>query len=367
VYKRDWTRYTIVVCFLLSIGIFFTIWEAFSYHSELNKLEHLTHRLNARPLEESVQPNDHIGSRPVFIFMGKEVYWKDLAPNLESIYGKGVEKKVVGTFPVPHNFNGTDTSNITSDSERVYFPSYGEFYLHTTVGFFKILLLNPDASEDDRILSIASFVSGNSVHSMADARKIQPIYGHPSYTEDRLLKRLFASDQPLKLQCGHIALFLAFILSRQGYRVQLIQLRTEDQKKGHIVMQVFLPKMKKFIMIDPDYGAIVREKSANRILSIQEIAILVHDKPNSIRIEDIGKKHWLKATYDNAEPMPNFAWSPDKSGEAKAVSRKHYLQVMKDYTAFYWISDKSVDQHKWETSNGFRWDGELIFNCQTAR
>jgi len=325
VYKKNWMRYSIVICFVLSAGISFTTWEAVSYRSEFNKLEHLTYRSNVGTLEESLQPNDHIGSRPFYIYVGKEVYWKDLAPNLESIYGKGVEKKVVGTFPVAHNFKGTDTSNIRSDSERVYFPSYGKFYLHTTIGFFKILLLNPDASEDDRILSIASFVCGNSVHSMADARKIQPIYGHPPYTEDHLLKRLFASDQPLKLECGHMSLFLAFILSCQGYRVQLIQLETEDRGKGHVVIQVFLPKTKKFIMIDPDYGAIVREKSANRILSIQEIAILVRDKPNSIRIEDIGKKQWLKTTYDNPEPMPNFAWTPDKSGEAKTVSRKNYL------------------------------------------
>ena len=69
-----------------------------------------------------------------------------------------VEKKIVGTFPVPHNFNGTDTTDIAFDNNKIYFPSYGTFYLHTTVGFFKILLLNQGISEVDKISSIASFV-----------------------------------------------------------------------------------------------------------------------------------------------------------------------------------------------------------------
>jgi hypothetical protein len=349
---RSLPRHTIALCVLFTIGISLTTWKAVSYRSELNKLQiAITHT------DESIQNSDHIGDRPIYIFMSKEVGWKDLAPCLEIIYGKSVEKKVGGTFPVPHNFNGTDITDITSDNERIYFPSYGKFYLHTTVGFFKILLLNPEISEDDKILSIASFVSGNSVHSHADARKICPTYSEAIYKPDRLLKTFFASDQPLKLHCGYIARFLAFLLSQQGYRVQLIQLLTEDREKGHIVMQVFLPEMNKFAMIDPDYGAIVRDNSQN-ILSIQEIANLVRKEPNSILIEDIGNKNWLKAIYNNPEPMPDFAWTPDKSGKVRMVGKEHYLQVLKDYSAVYWIYDKGVDE--WKRPDKFHWDGSAL-------
>jgi hypothetical protein len=122
-------------------------------------------------------------------------------------------------------------------------------------------------------------------------------------------------------------------------------------------MQVFLPEMSKFAMIDPDYGAIVNDNSRN-ILSIQEIAHLVRKEPNSIVIEDIGNKNWLKAIYNNPEPMSDFAWTPDKSGKVRAVKKEHYLQVLKDYSALYWIYEKGVDE--WKPPDKFHWDGSAL-------
>ncbi len=248
-------RKKIILCFIITgflvITLSLTTYMAISYSSKL-------HKLRERIAENSliVKPDDHIGSRPNYIFKSKIIEWKDLTPHLEEIYGNDVEKKIVGTFPTPNSFNGTDITNILSDDEKIYFPSYGAFALHTTVGFFKILLIDPNTSEYNKILSIASFVSGNTVHSLAGARRICPIYGGAIYPE-RLLKTFFASAQPLKQHCGYIARFLSFILSQQGYGTQLIQLQTADQKNGHVVMQVFMPEMNKFAMIDPDYGTIV--------------------------------------------------------------------------------------------------------------
>jgi hypothetical protein len=334
---------------LLSIGISLALWKGVSYHSELVKL-----RSSPTHIDKSIQPGDHIGSRPFYIFTDKKVQWKDLVPYLETLYGKHVEKQIVGTFPVPHNFNGTDITHVKSDDENIYFPSYGRFYLHTTVGFFKILLLNPELSEDEKILSIGSFVSGNAVHSLADVSKMRSSYEQEKYATDLLRKIFFASDQPLKLHCGQITRFLALILSQLGYRVQQIQLLDQNRKHGHIVMQVFLPKKNKFAMIDPDYGAIVRDKSGN-VLSIQEIAILVREKPNSIMIEDIGNKNWLRERYNSPEPMPDFAWTPYKSGKIKAVRKDRYIQVMKKNSAVYWIYNRSAGE--WEYPKKFHWDG----------
>lgn len=348
-HKRKLIRYTVALCFLLSIGLSFTITKIVSYRSELQYQVELSQAQSA-----------HIGNKPIYIFTDKEVDWSDLTPHLETIYGKNVKKDIVGTFPVPHNYNGTDITNITSDNDKIYFPSYGMFYLHTTVGFFKLLLLNPNLSEDEKIVAIASFISGNSVHSKADARIIRPFYKGKmtQYTTSRLLKPFFASDQPLKLHCGHIAIFLSYVLSHQGYSVQLVQLQTEDRKKGHIVMQVFLPKANKFVMIDPDRGAIVRDSSQN-ILSIQEIAILVREKPESLLIEDIGNKNSLKAIYNNPEPMPEFSWTPDKSGKTRLVRKDHYLQLMKDKTAVYLIYDEYTSD-EWIQPYKFYWNGSVL-------
>jgi len=333
-----------------------------SYRSEIGKLraEVRNLRVQLHQYHEKFHQTqrDHIAKKPIFIFTNKQVGWKELTPHLETVYGKNVKKDIVGTFPVPHNYSGTDITRITSDDDKIYFPSYGRFYLHTTVGFFKILLINPNLSEDEKIFAIASFVSGNSVHCKADERIANPTKQGEQYKIGHLLKPFFASDQPLKLHCGHIASFLCYVLFQQGYSVQLVQLQPEDQELGHVVMQVFLPNANKFAMIDPDYGAIVRDGSQN-ILSIQEIAILVRKQPESLIIEDIANKNWLKEIYNNPEPMPDFAWTPDKSGKARAVIKDHYIHLMKEFTATYWIYDEKTN-NAWKQPHKFHWDGRVL-------
>ncbi len=351
--KRKFTNYTLPLSILLSIGLVLTIIEIVSYRSEIEKTRAEIMKLRAQVSSYQSEfyqaQNDLIDKKPIFIFTDKQVDWKDLTPHLETIYGKNVTKNIVGTFPVPHNYNGTDITKIISDNDKIYFPSYGRFYLHTTVGFFKILLINPNSSEDEKILDIASFVSGNSVHCKADERITNPITPGDRYRISNLLRTFFASDQPLKLHCGHIATFLCYILFHQGYSVQLVQLQPENPKNGHVAMQVFLPTANKFAMIDPDHGAIVRDTAQN-ILSIQEIAVLVRKQPESFIIEDIANKNWLKGIYNNPEPMPNFAWTPDKSGKERALIKENYIHLMKDYTAEYWIYDEDTN-NAWKPPN----------------
>ena len=349
---------TAFFCVLLSIGIFFTTWQTFSFYVKVQKLKVALQRNN-----ELIPVSDHIGDRPIYIFKSKNIKWSELAPHLENAYNDTVEKKIVGTFPAPHHFAGTDTTEITANTETIFFPSYGQYYLHTTIGFFKILLLDPAESAIENIVSIASFVSGNTVHSLADARKMCPDYNQAKYQPDHLLKTFFASDQPLKLHCGHAARFLAYILSRQGYRVQLVHL-FKDQNGGHTVIQVFLPEVKKFAMIDPDYGAIVRD-GTHKILSIQEIATLSRQNPSSFSIEDIGKKYWLKSIYNNSEPMPNFSWIPEKNSGKRMVIKPDYLRVLRDHTSEYWISENAFwaeDEgiYRWKRPQKYLWDGSLV-------
>lgn len=320
---------------LILIALLFTSWKTFSYRYELtrNNLRIKKLQLTER-IKNRIKTDDHIGAKPLFIFKDRKVSWKRLAPYLEKTYGKNVKKKVVGTFPVPSDFNGTDIQKINSDKKNIYFPSYGPFYIHTTIGFFKILLINPKDSDDEKILSICKFVSGNSVHSASDARKIEPIYGKGIFTEERILRTFFASDQPLKLWCGHISRFLAYVLDRSGYDVQLVRLFTKDVR-AHQVTQVFLPQSNKYAMIDPDYGAVFQD-STDKYLSLQEIAIEYHKKSKAFRIVDITNKHWLKAIYNHEEPMEDFAWTPDKAW-VKTIYKDYYLKLMNSYTYEYWI------------------------------
>lgn len=347
--KKNYSAaYLAILCALLALGICWLFWTR---HDEPNRtMSFSTHT------PENIRPDDHIGNHPFYIFTGKHVAWATLAPKLHEIYGE-VDKKIIGTFPVPHDYDGSDISQIKTDNKNIYFPSYGPFYLHTTIGYFKILLLDPQASEDEKILAVGSFVAGNVVHSLADARKIYPRYRGGPFTTDRLLKTFFAGNQPLKLHCEYISGFLALVLSKLNYRVELVQLHTQDKKNGHIVMQVFLPEQNKLAMIDPDYGAITRDKSG-KVLSIQEIAVRLREKPDAVVIEDIGNKTWLQNIYDQVEPMPDFSWTPDKSGKVKTAEKESYRQMMKDFTAEYWRYNRN--NGKWGRSKKFRWDGARI-------
>jgi hypothetical protein len=53
--------------------------------------------------------------------------------------------------------------------------------------------------------------------------------------------------------------------------------------------------------------------------------------------------------------MPDFAWTPYKSGKIKAVRKEHYLQVMKENTALYRIYNRGAGE--WEYPKIFHWDG----------
>ena len=295
-----------------------------------------------------------VGDKPFYIYSKKTVAWHDLAPDLGSLYGTNVEKRIVGTFPSPSALVGSDLEGITADDEVITFPEYGSYYLHTTIGFLKIHLLNPNLDPLEQVVSQAKFVSGNIVHSMADRSIIYPRENGITFPE-HLQKTFFASDQPLKLHCGHASMFLAHIFHEQGMPVQLVELYNHE-KAVHVVMQVFVPSLEQYIMIDPDYGVIVRDKS-NRYLSIQEVAVL-SKAGAELRFRNIGQKSWLKPEYNNAEPMPNFAWSPNSHSTNQCFTFPQYAEVIEDYTYQYYILEKVPGG--WNMVNKYTRNGETF-------
>ncbi len=56
--------------------------------------------------------------------------------------------------------------------------------------------------------------------------------------------------------------------------------------------------------------------------------------------------------------MPDFAWSPEKCGNIKTAAEKYYYQVLQDYTAIYWIYNKT--NKGWTQPDKFTWDGEKL-------
>ena len=182
------------------------------------------------PLPPPVTPTparspDPFPERPVFIFARDVVTWDELVPNLEATYGR-VPREVLDTFPVPGNFAGTDLDLVSWDSERIRFVEPGEYYLHTRVGFFKILIL-PEG-DDEQVLAIARFVTRNSSTARPTPARSSPTSG-TTPSPPTAARTLFASDQ-LRLHCGYLSMFLGHLLGGRA-TARLVQLHTPQRNR----------------------------------------------------------------------------------------------------------------------------------------
>ena len=363
--KSSVSRLLLVLTLALTAGFGFVSWKAWGYRGECYRREKLLQEERNRIVQKGIDLGirrtkrtiDPLSTRPFLIFTEPEVSWDALAPNLALDYGN-VEKKILATFPVPGAYSGSDLAEVDCDERAIRFPGPGEYYLHTTIGFFKVLILDSATPDDEKILAVAALVSKNCVHAMAHARKIQPNVAYYRYHRpDHLLADFFSTDQPLKFHCGYAVEFLCLLLRNAGYRVQRVQLFTEGQKKGHIVAHAFFPDQNSFGMIDPDYGAIVLDEQGT-VLSVAEIAVRVRKQPDGLRVKDIGQKHWLKSIFNTAHPV-DFAWSPAKHSDIRCVQPEEYLKILEDYTAEYWLVDYD-ENNAWKPRQEFLWDGREV-------
>jgi hypothetical protein len=305
-----------------------------------------THRAFQQGIEKGIAYTktslDPLGDNPLLVFQSTTLSWTDLAPNLDqALVGhlKDTPLQVVGTFPVPGRYEGSDIAGIRVDRERLTFPRHGEYYLRTTIGNLKLLLLDPKEPADGHALAVARFVSRNCVHSLADERLIVPNKFYYDYHRpDKALPKLFLSDQPLALHCGYVVDVLNYVLRKAGFDVQRVQLLAEGGSQGHLVGQVYLPAAKKWAMIDPDYGAIVRDR-AGRWLSVQEIAEAARrGNVSEVFVVDIGNKRWLKDDYNlPSHFMSPFTWRVDTMTDHRTIQEDQYRGMMRQYTHEIWL------------------------------
>jgi hypothetical protein len=99
-------------------------------------------------------------------------------------------------------------------------------------------------------------------------------------------------------------------------------------------------------MIDPDYGALVRD-TTGRILSVSEIARRIKNDSDKLEIIDVAKKCGLKKKYNTTPPpAPDFAWSVDKMSANSMM--KNYRKILLRYTDHYalYTYDKKGNLHR---------------------
>jgi hypothetical protein len=322
----------VLLCLVLLLALAGVSYKAWCYRSQRNdSREEFRKFLEGTPSLTTPAP---WGQYPFFIFKKRDIDWHALAPLLVENYGieSDQNKKILDSFPIAGDYKPMDIYDIQYDQKTIHFPKPGEYYLHTTVGYFKILILDPQAKKDDQIISLFRFISRNIVHSLADAPLINPIFNKEHKFGKNCYQPFFASDQPLKLHCGYASEFTETILRQLGYQVQRVHLQTHDNQ-GHLVVQVFFPDQNSYGMIDPDYGAMVRDETG-KILSVPEIAKRIQTDGDKLKMIDVANKCWLKQKYNNTpQPTPNFAWSVDKMSTSSTM--KNYRDILSRYSDHY--------------------------------
>lgn len=277
---------------------------------------------------------DPMAKAPLHIFPRGFVGWPRLTPFLDLAFEHQnnarppwTKPEVIGTFPIPGQ--RTPTPDFTSDQNGLNFPETGEFYLHTTAGSFKILILDKGVSPDDRAFSVAAFISRNSVHSRADHRLLLPNYeGWYYHRPDRLLSKFFNSDQPLFLHCGGITEFANYVLQTLGYKVRRIRIGDEGvSKKRHYISGVWLPQRKKWAAIDCDRGAAFVDEH-DQPLSIDEVAQKLSSNDSSLVIKDIASKPNLPDAYQLI--YHDLTWRPDLNQGKRLDDMVQYREFMAD-------------------------------------
>ncbi|HSQ56224.1 MAG TPA: hypothetical protein VLM40_10830, partial [Gemmata sp.] len=118
----------------------------------------------------------------------------------------------------------------------------------------------------------------------------------------------------------------------------------------HIALEAYLPAANTFALIDPDFGAVVRDRHTGELVSVATAAKFLRDEPDRLQVEDIGNKEWLKPKYNVDEPTPDFAWTPrTMSGRGTtrfwpSLAPGDYKEILTLYTASYSIFDDPLGQ-----------------------
>lgn len=220
------------------------------------------------------------------------------------------------SFPLPGSVAPEASEAIEVLAGGLRFPRFGPWQVLGAFGAAKVLLIDPAVGGDERIVAIAAFAARASWHSAADTNlcfeaveRKGEVWRGP-FLLSRILEKLFYSDQPLALHCGHIVDCLAWLLIKDGHACRKVLLRNE-KNVGHIFMDVWLSEAKGWAYVDPDFGVML--KHAGRYISAHEVLTLRREgRDGEIEIVDIGQKCFPHPAYNFPVSFSgHLTWRPE--------------------------------------------------------
>lgn len=271
------------------------------------------------------------------IFTKRSIAWSDLRP--VELFGESYKDVIpvdrlswlplspacIRTFSVPGDPDGSNIETIETTEQGLFLPP-GEHYLISSRGCFKVLVLSDDVGLFKACLAIGRFVSRNSVHSCLDHWKAAPREHNLPLKLQPLRQKFYYSDQPLGLQCGELADFLAGEILLYGGKVRRVWAMDPEKKSGHIVVEVFAEETGDWVMVDPDFGVVLSDATGCN-LSVQEISNRSRDGTlHSVTIDNIGNKHGIRPEfYFGPDFVGDCTWTPRMCSDVSMADRQHYL------------------------------------------
>lgn len=220
-------------------------------------------------------------------------------------------KREVWSFPQPGAIEGDDVSGVVASAEGLTFPRYGSWRVMGGFGVAKLLLLDPAWSPEETIRAFTAFASEHSWHSAQDTYLCFRPGERNIMRPERSSEKLFHSDQPLGLHCGHIADLLAWYLKLHGFESRKVVL-VNDQNIGHIYIETYAPTLDRWIYLDPDFGVMLQDPSGEWIGSDEVLAAKADGRLDDIVVIDVGNKNAPKHEHNfNYAFSGQLAWRPE--------------------------------------------------------
>ena len=256
-------------------------------------------------------------------------YWREV----EALESRTVRLR--GTFPIPGRQATSNLNDIHFDDNYITFPGIGEYYFCCDLGAFKCLIL---AQSDDalaRIIKIFAFVSKNIVHSRADIWLCMPDGSAGPFYSNPLIEKFFFSDQPLQLHCGPSTHFLATLLHSEGIRCRIVQYF--GKQDGHIVLEAWDTANDRWVMLDPDWGLCVADKSGC-LLSVDEITKQLpsacrspnaNNENSELVIVNVVDKFWNTEEFNLPGRFTgHITWTPSRQSDRNPAQPGSYFETL---------------------------------------
>ena len=280
------------------------------------------------PTTERIERED---VRPL-IFDRLSLHWKDvkLEQPFDFLWATGNKYKwALRSFPLPGRPVPQDLSAVQVRPDGLDFPHYGPYFVTGPFGAIKLLLVDPASNDDAKIIAICQFLACCVYHSGADTHlSYERANRYPIYPVT-LLQKLFYSDQPLALWCGNIADVLAFVLHLSGYTSRKLALKNSNGV-GHIFLEVYFPTERRWLMVDPDFGVMLRHED-RALAAADVVALRAAGKTSEIQLVPLSDNQFSSNEVNFPTSFTGqFTWKPEHFINRRLANLSYYHEVVID-------------------------------------